>query len=149
MSRDRYVKLTIAIYCVWFSVRVLWQWASVSWSTLLGIGFLSAVNYFCLSAILQALQLGTPYSHWQDVLWVNWAVQLLSLVSSYAWLLWLCIPGYALYQYGPMLWGWLVPMLGSRGAGAGSAEVTEADKKRLAKKERQAERAQKMSGSRG
>lgn len=47
--------------------------------------------------------LGTPYSSWQDVLFINWFVQLLSMFTSYAYLVYLVIPGYVTYHYG----GWV------------------------------------------
>ena len=132
-------------------MRVLWQWESFTRSTVLGLAFLSVVNYLCTTAILRALALGTPYSAYQDVLWVNWAVMALSLVTSYAWLLWLAIPGYVLYAYGGTILSWIRMALGSRGGGGsgGGGDASEAERKRIAKKERQAERAQKLSGGRG
>ena len=140
---------------MYFTVRVLWQWSSVTGSTVVGLAFLSLVNYFCMTSIFQALALGAPYSAYQDVLWINWAVMLLSMFTSHAWLLWLTIPAYVLWQYGGMLWGWVTMALGSLtgggggGGAGGGGESSEAEKKRLAKKERQAERAAKMSGTRG
>jgi len=151
-TRSLYTQITIGLYIVWFTVRVLWQFSSFSYSTLAGVAFLSAVNYLCLTSIFQALALGTPYSAYQDVLFVNWAVMALSLVTSYAWVAWLLIPGYVLVMYGGTILGWIRMALGGGGGGGGgggAGDATEAEKKRLAKKERQAERAAKLSGGRG
>ena len=151
-AKRLYTHVTLALYIVYFTVRVLWQFSSLSKSTFFGLAFLSAVNYLCLTSIFQALALGTPYSAYQDVLFINWAVMALSLLTSYAWLLWLTIPAYVLWQYGGTLWQWVRMALGSvggAGGGAAGGEQTEAEKKRLAKKERQADRAAKLSGSRG
>lgn len=87
------------------------------------------------------------------MLFINWFVQALSAFTSYAWYVWLIIPAYGLYQYGPMLLGWARMFLGGMGGGGGgggggvaSVDSAEADAKRQAKKERQAERAAKFQG---
>ena len=93
-------------------------------------------------------------SLWQDVLFINWFVLALSSFTSYAWYVWLVIPAYGLYQYGPMLLGWARMFLGGMGggggggggSGGGSSEPAETVAKRQAKKERQAERAAKFQG---
>lgn len=90
-------------------------------------------------------------SVWQDVLFINWFVLALSTFTSYAWYVWLIIPAYGLYQYGPMLFGWARMFLGGMGGGGGGAasgngQPTDADIKRQAKKERQADRATKFQG---
>ena len=83
------------------------------------------------------------------MLFINWFVLALSTFTSYAWYVWLVIPAYGLYQYGPMLLGWARMFLGGMGGagdggGVASGEPTEADIKRQAKKERQADRAAKF-----
>ena len=88
---------------------------------------------------------------WQDVLFINWFVQALVTFTSYGWYVWLVIPAYGLYQYGPMLLGWARMFMGGMGGGGGgggggTGEPTEADIKRQAKKERQADRASKFQG---
>jgi len=153
-TRRLYLTITAALYVVFFTVRVLWQFSSFTTSSFFFLVFLSLVNYFCLTSVLKALEYGTPYSAYQDVLFVNWAVMGLSMLTQYAWVLWLVIPAYVLYMYGGTLWGYIRMALGSRGGGGGpsAAETeaaSEAEKKRIAKKERQAERAQRISGGRG
>ena len=39
-------------------------------------------------------------SMFEELLWVNWGVQGLTLLSDWFWLLYLSVPGYALYVYG-------------------------------------------------
>ena len=150
-TRHLYLSITAALYVLFFTVRVLWQFSTFTASSLVFLLLLSAVNYLCLTSTFQALQYGTPYSAYQDVLFVNWAVMALSMVTQYACVLWLVIPAYVLYAYGGTIWGWIRMALGSRGGGptGADAEASEAEKKRLAKKERQAERAQRLSGGRG
>ena len=151
-TRTLYTNITIALYIVYFTVRVLWQFSSFTSSSIIGLVFLSAVNYFCLTSIFKALEYGTPYSAYQDVLFVNWAVMALSMLTSYAWVVWCIIPAYVLYMYGApssagYAWHWEGWEEG--GGGAPQSEVdSEAEKKRLAKKERQADRAQKLAGGR-
>lgn len=125
-TKQLYTNITIAIYIVWFVTRVLWQWESFGFSSFLGILFLSAVNYFCMSSVIRAAEYGTPYETWQDVLFVNWFVMLMSLVWSRAWIIWLVIPGYAIYQYGP----WLARMMGFGSPAAAEPETVKRSTKK-------------------
>jgi len=90
-------------------LRVLWFWNSFTLSIMFGALVFSLLNYLSLGAVQQALELGTSVSGAQDVLFVNWAVMVLSIVTDKAFYLYLTIPTYLLYQYGPMLKGYLFP----------------------------------------
>jgi len=142
-TKSLYTNIQIALYMVWFVIRVIWGFHELSISVFIGLIFLSVVNYLCLTTIFQALQYGTPFDIYQDILFVNWFVMALSMFTSYAWFFWLLIPGYALYQYGPMVKNFLFSSSAAATAKAPeTAEEIEAEKKRLAKKERQASRVQ-------
>jgi hypothetical protein len=132
---ELYTKILIGLYAAYIPLRVLWCWSSFGWGAFFGLLVLSAVNYLALAGVRQALELGTPVTGAQDVLFVNWAVQALSILSDKAFYLYLVIPAYLLYQYGPLLKGYLMPAQPQQPA---SAQTTEADAKRIAKKERQA-----------
>ena len=80
--------------------------------------------------------LGTPYSSWQDVLFINWFVQLLSMFTSYAYLVYLVIPGYVTYHYGGYVW---IPIKSYFSSPSDDpVQLSEADVKRQTKKQRQA-----------
>jgi hypothetical protein len=70
----------------------------------------------------------------QDVLFINWLVMALSIYSDWAWYLYLIIPGYGVYNYGGMLKDWVFAKPPQE------APLTEAEQKRMAKKERQSNR---------
>jgi len=72
---------------------------------------------------------------------VNWFVMLVSIFTWYGWFFWLLIPGYAFYQYGGLIKGWLFGGSGQVEQPQTEEEIA-AEKKRLAKKERQASRVQ-------
>jgi len=40
---------------------------------------------------------------------VNWFIEVTTCISNYFWLLYLAVPGYALYVYGPMVLKMLFP----------------------------------------
>lgn len=90
--------------------------------------------------VQQALELGAPVTGPQDVLFINWAVMALSCFWDKAYLLYLAIPGYLIYQYGPWLKSYFFPPK------VAEVPLSEADLKRQAKKERQAERQAKFQG---
>jgi len=107
-TKTLYTQITVALYILWFVIRVLWRFSDLSFSTGFGFCCFSALNYLCMSAVIKASEYGTPYESWQDVLFVNWAVQFLSMFTSYAFYLYLVIPLYAAYMYG----GYTLRMLG-------------------------------------
>ena len=104
-----YRQIIMALYGGYIALRVVWFWNSFTFGIFFGALFFSALNYFCLGAVQQALELGTSVSGAQDVLFVNWAVMVLSILSDKAFYLYLSIPAYLLYQYGPMIKNYLMP----------------------------------------
>jgi len=53
-TKSLYTKIQIALYIVWFVYRVLWNFWSFSWTSLIGLTFLSVINYLCLTTIFKA-----------------------------------------------------------------------------------------------
>jgi hypothetical protein len=45
----------------------------------------------------------------EEILWVNWFIQVTTCFSNYFWLLYLLVPGYGIYNYGPWILGMLFP----------------------------------------
>lgn len=126
-------------------IRIILGWASVSFWIFLGFILISLINFFCLQMVTNALELGTPVSGPQDILFVNWAVMALSVLSNKAFYLYLVIPAYLIYQYGGFIKGYLMPS----GPAMPVQQETEADVKRAAKKERQAAMNERRMGGRG
>ena len=86
-----YTQIIVALYVVYFLLRVVWCWSSFGFWTLLGFALFSALNFVCLHMVQQALELGTPVSGPQDVLFVNWAVMALSILTEKAYYLYLAV----------------------------------------------------------
>jgi len=129
--RALYTKVMTAIYAFYFIVHI-YRWGdSIIWSSVVALFFFSAVNYYTFTAVLSNCELGVPLSLPQDILFVNWFVMATSVLSSWFWLVYLLVPAYMLYQYGGTIRALLCPP-------KEVAAPTEADQKRLAKKERQA-----------
>ncbi len=100
-------------YCVWWCgvlqavyilYRVIWCWDSFTVWTGLGLAFLSFVNYACFGLVLSAAEMGTPYTNWQDLLFVNWFVMAGTTFANFFWWFYLVVPIYAGYQYGPYIY---------------------------------------------
>lgn len=62
--------------------------------------FLALVAWLSLKMITSALELGVGYDLWQDLFVINFVVQIGGLWSKYVWLLYLAVPGYAVYMLG-------------------------------------------------
>ena len=70
----------------------------------------------------------------KDIILLTFAIQLLSCYSTYFWNLWLSAPIYAFYKaWVNYIWPWFT---------AAPAELTDQEKKRLAKKEKKREKMQ-------
>ncbi len=137
---DLYCKIILGLYAAYIPLRVFYCWSSFGFWTFLGLLLLSAINYVAVAAVKQALELGSPVTGAQDVLFVNWAVMALSIFTDKAFYLFLVIPGYLVYQYGHIIRGYLFPPTQPVEA------PTEADAKRQAKKERQAAMNERRRG---
>lgn len=139
-----YKQIILALYAVYILARVVLCWSSFSFWVFLGFLLMSTLNYFCLNLVSQALEMGTPVSGPQDVLFVNWAVMGLSVLSDKAFYLYLVIPAYLVWQYGGIIRGYLCPPKVS----LPQQDTSEADAKRAAKKERQAAMNERRMGGR-
>ncbi|KJE95349.1 hypothetical protein CAOG_005804 [Capsaspora owczarzaki ATCC 30864] len=142
-------------------VRIGWQFDSMStwiWVAAAGVVGSDAICYSLLAAsgrasfspsgeLLDAghdLDAGGLSEYYKDVIYVNCAVKALSVFFNAAWLIWAVIPVFATYKVWGMFLGPLVMSWFSRGDQQ-SDQMDEATAKRLAKKERQAARAEKFN----
>lgn len=139
-----YKQIILALYAVYILGRVFLGWSSFGFWIWLGLAVISALNYLCLGMVEQALEMGTPVSGPQDILFVNWAVMALSVLSDKAFYLYLVIPAYLIFQYGGIIKGYLFPAK----MAMPQQDNTEADAKRAAKKERQAAMNERRMGGR-
>eukprot|EP00823_Brevimastigomonas_motovehiculus_P005859 TRINITY_DN4497_c0_g1_i1.p1 TRINITY_DN4497_c0_g1~~TRINITY_DN4497_c0_g1_i1.p1 ORF type:complete len:150 (-),score=42.56 TRINITY_DN4497_c0_g1_i1:381-830(-) len=94
-----YASTCIGIYVFYLLLRMIWWGGSFFWYHWVGLGFLSLVNYFCLSMIFPMFDEGIDITYYQDVLFINWFVQVTTVFSSWFWLAYLSVPAYILYQY--------------------------------------------------
>ncbi len=69
--------------------------------------FLVFVAWLSYKMIIGALNLGVGYELWLDLFIINSAVQILSIWTSYAWLLYLAVPGYGMYHVGGYIKDWI------------------------------------------
>ena len=91
---------------------------------------LALVSFLAYRMIRGALELGVGYSMWQDLFVINTAVQLLTLYSSWAWVLYLTVPGYGLFLFGGKLHAWIF----TPREGENDGEVSNKKTKSLARK---------------
>ena len=89
------------------------------------------------------LKTGGVMSYYHDVIYLSIFAQVAGAATNYAWLVFLCIPAYALHA----LW---VYVIGPWWSAPSPQDVPESelDRKRREKRERQSVRAQKFAGRR-
>ena len=73
----------------------------------LKVCFLATVAWLSYKMIVGALNLGVGYELWLDLFVINFAVQLVTIWTSYGWLLYLAVPGYGLYHVGGYVKDWI------------------------------------------
>ena len=92
-------------------------------------------------------QAGIKFDTYQDILFVNWFVQVATIASNWFWLVYLSVPAYLVYNYGsfccPSFCG------GGRSKEPEPLELSAQELKRQQKKQKKQERAQKRSVGRG
>ena len=139
--RELYTKIVVGLYSASLLSCVVF-YSSLGFWDVLGLAFLTIVNYLCMSAIFSNAEAGVPFTNYQDILWVNWFVQGATVLSTWFWLCYLLIPGYAAFKWGGSAYGFIRPMCcGSKGGGeAEDADLSEAQAKKQAKKDRQEKR---------
>mmetsp|Transcript_98396 Transcript_98396/g.278543 ORF Transcript_98396/g.278543 Transcript_98396/m.278543 type:complete len:157 (+) Transcript_98396:92-562(+) len=120
------------LYFVW---KVCLHWSSMGKWNLIGCLLFSAVSYVTYNGIKGALELGLDYEMYLDLFAINLSTQFLVTFSDYGWLLYLIVPGYGVYKLVRLLLDYVFTPT--------EEELSENDpayKKRMEKKQRQAER---------
>jgi len=69
--------------------------------------FLTCISWFSYRMILSALNMGVGYELWMDLLIINVTVQIFSIITTYAWIIYLTVPGYGIYMLGGQILGWI------------------------------------------
>ncbi|KAJ1722982.1 hypothetical protein LPJ53_002648 [Coemansia erecta] len=152
-------KLFLGVNGFYLAVRLLFQYSSLTWGTILlylltfslelalyrSLHTTSRPRYDSSGILVDAgTDLSQPglVSYMFDYIYISWFVHLLSLVTRWAWWLYLAIPVYLAVAFGP----YVMQFLGI-GQGTGKQEeqsMTEEDaakeKKRREKKERKQQR---------
>ncbi|KAJ2658839.1 ndufa8, NADH-ubiquinone oxidoreductase complex I 19kd subunit [Coemansia sp. RSA 1200] len=147
-------KVYIGVNLVYIVVRFLLQYTSLGWKEFLmyaatfGLETFIYVNLYQVSRprydpggilVDAGTDLSQPglVSYMFDYLYVSWFVHLLSLVTRWAWLLYLAIPIYLVVTFGPYLRQFIPSLAGQQGGGGGDeAQLSEKEKKKREKKER-------------
>jgi hypothetical protein len=78
-------------------------------------------------------------SHFEDILFTNWFVQVMTMFSEWFWLVYLWLPIYATYTYSSTCFGMLC------GQREQQREPTEKELKKMEKKERKEKRMAKFA----
>mmetsp|Transcript_44137 Transcript_44137/g.116676 ORF Transcript_44137/g.116676 Transcript_44137/m.116676 type:complete len:158 (-) Transcript_44137:74-547(-) len=121
-----------ALYFVW---RVLLHWDSMGKWNLMGMLLFVGVSYVTYKAIDSSLQMGGNHDWFNDMFFVNIATQFLVTFTDWGWLLYLVVPGYLGWKVLKMVLDYVFTPT--------EAEMDQNDpryKKKMEKKERQAER---------
>jgi hypothetical protein len=72
--------------------RIIFGWSDYTTSSFFATLFLFAVNYFCYSSIISSIELGVDnYSTAQDILFLNWAVMILTPFTDWAFYIFLVV----------------------------------------------------------
>ncbi|KAJ2053241.1 hypothetical protein GGI03_000564 [Coemansia sp. RSA 2337] len=154
-------KAYLAINALYILVRFVLQYRSINWTeTILYLATVAIESFLYLNLykvsrprydpggilIDSGTDLSQPglVSYMFDYIYVSWLVHLLSLLTKWAWCLYLAIPVYLAYAFGPYVLQFIRSQSGTAAAGPASAAAAEGDsekdKKRQEKKERKQQR---------
>lgn len=93
--------LCIAFISLFHLFANLWQYSFSS--VLFSVVFFAAVNVTTLWTIIEAIRQGTPYEYTQDMLFINWFVQITTLFSSWFFCVYLVVPVFAATKVWPFI----------------------------------------------
>merc|ERR1712113_755530 len=129
-----------ALYFLW---KVCFNWSSMGKWNQMGLLLFLGVSYFTYGGIKNSLELGVDYEMYLDLFAVNLGTQFLVTFSDWGWCLYLVVPAYL---------GWkVVRMLLDYVFTPTAEELDQNDpkyKKKMEKKQRQAERPKFMKAHR-
>lgn len=96
-----YGKWFFALLALYICVRFGVQWQTTTLDSLLPLVWFFAVSVVMIKKIADVAKTGLnlSFSHWQDVLFINWFVLITSLFSPWFALVYLVIPLYILHKY--------------------------------------------------
>ncbi|KAJ2796672.1 hypothetical protein FBU31_006731 [Coemansia sp. 'formosensis'] len=154
-------KAYLAVNAIYIIVRFILQYRSINWTeTILYLVTVVIESFLYLNLykvsrprydpggilIDSGTDLSQPglVSYMFDYIYVSWLVHLLSLLTKWAWTLYLAIPVYLAYAFGPYVLQFIRSQSGAASAGPADAAAAEGDsekdKKRQEKKERKQQR---------
>lgn len=84
-------ELILWLQLIYFIYRFIWNSASVSWWTIIGYAFLTAMTYMSYSWVVGAAEEGGTSEYAMDVLLVTLFVQAGLIFSDYFWLVYLVV----------------------------------------------------------
>eukprot|EP01127_Copromyxa_protea_P005700 TRINITY_DN15566_c0_g1_i1.p1 TRINITY_DN15566_c0_g1~~TRINITY_DN15566_c0_g1_i1.p1 ORF type:complete len:182 (-),score=32.52 TRINITY_DN15566_c0_g1_i1:21-527(-) len=105
-----------AVWLIYIGVEVLWGYDSMTWGSWILLAFYLAVNGYILSSLRSMgratfdergqvtdvrMNLDAPgyiEYHW-DLLYITWAIMILTLYTAWALVLYLGVPAYAFYLF--------------------------------------------------
>ena len=80
---------------------------AVTWWDITGSILLLGVSIVSFNMIKDSLEMGVGYSIWQDLFVINTFVQVMTITSRWFWLVYLTLPGYAVYTFGGQALTWV------------------------------------------
>ncbi|KAJ1815522.1 hypothetical protein LPJ60_005685 [Coemansia sp. RSA 2675] len=151
-------KAYLAVNALYIIIRFVFQYRSINWTeTILYLVTVVVESFLYLNLykvsrprydpggilIDSGTDLSQPglVSYMFDYIYVSWLVHLLSLLTKWAWCLYLAIPVYLAYAFGPYILQFIRSQSGTAATEpAAAAGDSEKDKKRQEKKERKQQR---------
>uniref|UniRef100_A0A7S3PIF2 Uncharacterized protein n=1 Tax=Aplanochytrium stocchinoi TaxID=215587 RepID=A0A7S3PIF2_9STRA len=104
-KRNQLLIAFLVVNSICLAVPFLWNYEDdFAWKTYAAQTF---VSYKTGSVIVNSIKDGFEYEYYFDIFVLNLVVQLLSLYSEYAYLLYLIVPGVILYKGIRMLLSWV------------------------------------------
>ncbi|CAD8212385.1 unnamed protein product [Paramecium octaurelia] len=100
---------TTAICILFLLANLYYGYALTIWGGIV-ISIITLIQYFCYNQISKSLELGLnadSYSIYLDVLALNGAIQLGSILFDFFWYGYWIIPLILLYKGSLIIWGWL------------------------------------------
>mmetsp|Transcript_60680 Transcript_60680/g.131495 ORF Transcript_60680/g.131495 Transcript_60680/m.131495 type:complete len:158 (-) Transcript_60680:110-583(-) len=130
-----YLWAIIAVNVIYFSWRVLLNWGSMGFWNKAGMLLFSGVSYFTYSSIGHSLSLGLDFEYYNDLFLINLVSQAIVSFTDWGWLVYLAVPAFLLHKLIKLLMDYVFTPTAEE-----AAENDPKNKKKMEKKQKQAER---------
>lgn len=103
--RKRFTWLTVIITILYCLIRFWWYNVTATLDCMVMLFIFTALTLYTMKWLLEKTRTGNlgTIDYFQDIIYINWFVQIISCWTNWAFLAYLLIPGYVIWKFSPLI----------------------------------------------